>query len=174
MAKISIKDITPIKTIAPKVLKIENKVIEIEQYLPLEKKAKLIESVLGESVDDIGFFSPMRLDTFFKLELMRFYTNLSITDKMLESPEKLFDALEMNGILAQIMDVIPIQEIDALRSCIVKCAESITAYQNSFVGAMKSITKDYDATKLNVEDIMKTLDQPDKIGLVKEILEKIG
>lgn len=174
MAKISVKDITPIKTIAPVALEIEGKTIEVEQYLPLDKKAKLIETVLGESIDDIGFFSPMRLDTFFKLALMRFYTNISITDKMLESPEKLFDTLEINGILAQVMDVIPIREIDSLRTCIVKCAESITAYQNSFVGAMKTITKDYDATKLNVEDIMKTLDQPDKIGLVKEILEKIG
>ena len=55
-----------------------------------------------------------------------------------------------------------------------KCAKAVQAYQNSFVGVMKAINKDYDATKLNVEELMATLDQPDKVGLVKEILEKIG
>jgi hypothetical protein len=39
---------------------------------------------------------------------------------------------------------------------------------------MKTVTNDYDATKLNVEEIMKTLDQPEKVGLVKDILDKIG
>ena len=47
-------------------------------------------------------------------------------------------------------------------------------YLNSFAGMIKNITANYDATKMNVEDIMNTLGDPNQIGLVKDILDKIG
>ena len=55
-----------------------------------------------------------------------------------------------------------------------EATESVVAYLNSFTGVMKRISESYDATKINVDNIMQTLDDPEKIGLVKDILDKIG
>lgn len=174
MAKISLKDVTPIKSIPPQEIEINGKKILVEQYLPLEKKAAMIERILANSVDETGFISPVRLAVFFRLEVVRCYSNISITDKMMEQPEKLFDQLVMNKVIGAVSCGMPTVEWEHIEKSVNKCAKAVQTYQNSFVGIMKAINKDYDATKLNVEELMATLDQPDKVGLVKEILEKIG
>ncbi|MDO4379081.1 MAG: hypothetical protein Q4C64_08165 [Erysipelotrichia bacterium] len=134
----------------------------------------MIERILANSVDETGFISPVRLAVFFRLEVVRCYSNISITDKMMEQPEKLFDQLVMNKVIGAISCGMPTVEWEYIEKSVNKCAKAVQAYQNSFVGIMKTINKDYDATKLNVDELMATLDQPDKIGLVKDILEKIG
>lgn len=174
MAKISLKDVTPIKSIPPQEIEINGKKVLVEQYLPLEKKAAMIERILANSVDETGFISPVRLAVFFRLEVVRCYSNISITDKMMEQPEKLFDQLVMNKVIGAVSCGMPTVEWEHIEESVNKCAKAVQAYQNSFVGVMKTINKDYDATKLNVDELMATLDQPDKIGLVKDILEKIG
>lgn len=93
---------------------------------------------------------------------------------MIENAPNTYDLLMINGVLDHIIAAIPEDEYDAIFDAIGDCAEHTVKYLNSFVGMMKTVTNDYDATKLNVEEIMKTLDQPDKIGLVKDILDKIG
>lgn len=92
----------------------------------------------------------------------------------MENAPNTYDALMINGVLDLIIESIPEDEYDAIFDAIEDCAEHTVKYLNSFVGMMKTVTNDYDATKLNVEEIMQTLDQPDKIGLVKDILDKIG
>ena len=174
MAKISLKDVTPIKSIPPQEIEINGKKVLVEQYLPLEKKAAMIERILANSVDETGFISPVRLAVFFRLEVVRCYSNISITDKMMEQPEKLFDQLVMNKVIGAVSCGMPTVEWEHIEKSVNKCAKAVQTYQTSFVGVMKAINKDYDATKLNVEELMATLDQPDKVGLVKEILEKIG
>lgn len=174
MAKISLKDVTPIKSIPPQEIDINGKKVLVEQYLPLEKKAAMIERILANSVDETGFISPVRLAVFFRLEVVRCYSNISITDKMMEQPDKLFDQLVMNKVIGAVSCAMPAEEWERIEKSVNKCAEAVQTYQNSFVGVMKTISKDYDATKLNVDELMATLDQPDKIGLVKEVLEKIG
>ena len=78
MAKISLKDLTPIKSIPPQEIEINGKKVLVEQYLPLEKKAAMIERILANSVDETGFISPVRLAVFFRLEVVRCYSNISI------------------------------------------------------------------------------------------------
>lgn len=174
MAKISLKDITPVKSIDPVECQIGDKIVLVEQYLPLEKKTAMIERIISNSIDDTGFISPMRLEVYFRLEVVRCYTNISITDKMMEQPEKLFDQLVMNKIIGAVSCAMPTEEWEHIEKSIHQCAKAVQKYQSSFVGMMKTISKDYDATKLNVDELMQTLDQPEKVGLVKEILEKIG
>ena len=173
MAKINLKDISPVKSLPALEVTFNDNLILVEQYLPVNKKVALVEKILNETVDDSGFFSPTRLKVYYTIEMLRTYTNISITDKMMESPEKVYDMICLNHI-DKILDEVPQEETDSMWENITKCAAAISTYQNSLVGMMKTITKDYDSTKINVEELMQTLDQPDKVGLVKEILEKIG
>lgn len=174
MAKVSLNAVTPIKKVEPQMIKICEQEVEIIQYLPVNDKLALVERVLNLTIDDTGFLNPVRLEVYAILEIVKTYTNISITEKMMENAPKTYDALMINGVLDLIIESIPEDEYDAIFDAIEDCAEHTVKYLNSFVGMMKTVTNDYDATKLNVEEIMKTLDQPDKVGLVKDILDKIG
>ena len=174
MAKVSLKAVTPIKKVDPRMITIGEQEVEVIQYLPVNDKLALVERVLNLTIDDTGFLNPVRLEVYAILEIVKTYTNISITDKMIDDAPKTYDVLMINGILDSIIAAIPEDEYDAIFDAIEDCAEHTVKYLNSFVGMMKTVTRDYDATKMNVEEIMATLDQPDKIGLVKDILDKIG
>lgn len=174
MAKVSLNSITPIKKVDSVKIKIGEQEIEVLQYLPINDKLALAERVLNMTLDDTGFLNPVRLEVYTYLEIIRTYTNISITDKMMENAPKTYDLLEMNNILVSIVNAIPEEEYNALIGMIEDSAEHTVKYLTSFVGMMKTVSQDYDATKMNVDEIMNTLDNPEKIGLVKDILDKIG
>lgn len=174
MAKISFNKLTPIKSVEPTIVTIGENEITVERYLPMADKAAFVERVLNAVIDDTGFINPMRLDVMFHIELIKTYTNISITDKMMENPSKVYDLLMLNHILSAVLEAIPEEEYEDLMNDIGECAKHTVDYLNSFAGMIKNITTNYDTTKMNVEEIMQTLDDPEKVGLVKDILDKIG
>lgn len=148
--------------------------IEVAQYMPIQDKLAMIERILNLTIDNTGFLNPVRLEVYTVLEIISTYTNINITDKMMENAPKTYDSLMINGVIDAIIEAIPEDEYNAVFDAIEDCAEHTVSYLNSFAGMMKTVTENYDATKINVEEIMNTLDDPDKVGLVKDILEKIG
>ena len=174
MAKISLNKICELKKVDPIVYEVNGQQITIIQYLSSEQKANLVEQVLNLVIDDTGFLNPMRLEIYSKLKILCFYTNISITDKMIEEGGKTYDLLKINGILQAIFNQIPQNEYNYIMNCIAESAKHVIEYTNSFIGMMKTINTDSSSTGTNIEKIMNTLDQPDKIGLVKDILDKIG
>ena len=174
MAKINLKQLITIKAIEPITININNIDITVKQYLPLDEKMELVQRVLNRAVDETGFFSPMRLEVILELEIIRTYTDINITDKMMDTPGKIYDQIENNGIWNNILTTLPSAEYRALHQAVNDCVAAVTSYQTSFVGVMKNISENYDDTKINIDELMKTLDQPDKVGMVKEILDKMG
>lgn len=174
MAKISFNKLTPIKSVDPTIVTIGENEIIVERYLPMADKAAFVERVLNAVIDDTGFINPMRLDVMFHIELIKTYTNISITDKMMENPSKVYDLLTLNHILGAVLEAIPEEEYEDLMNDVGECAKHTVDYLNSFAGMIKNVVANYDTTKMNVEEIMQTLDDPEKIGLVKDILDKIG
>lgn len=174
MAKVSLSAVTPIKKVEPIHITIGENDIEVIQYLPIQDKLALVERVMNATIDTTGFFNPVRMEVYMSLEIVKTYTNISITDKMMENAPKTYDLLVVNGVLDTIISAIPEEEFNSIFDAVDECSQHAVNYLNSFVGMMKTISENFDATKMNVEEIMNTLDQPDKVGLVKEILDKIG
>lgn len=174
MAKISLSKIAPIKTVEAKIITIADQEITVEQYLPVNDKLAIVERVLDAVIDDTGYMNPVRLSIFTNLEIIKTYTNISITDKMMENAAKTYDTLIMNGILDAVIAAIPDEEYNELFDAIVDSGEHVIKYLNSFAGMMKTITADYKNTEMNVDKLMADLGDPEKIGLVKDILDKIG
>ena len=174
MAKVSFNKITPIKSIDPKVININGETVSIIQYLSIGEKANLVERILNYAFDDTGFASPIRLETYFGLELVRCYTNISITDKMIENVIKTYDALELNGIIDTIIENIPIDEYDALWDLVNESISNVSKYNSSFVGMLRTAAADYQNTQINLDQMSGLLQDPEQLTLVKNILEKIG
>ena len=174
MAKVSLSKIAPIKKIDSVVINIGEEEISVIQYLSTDEKIALIERVLNATVDDTGFFNPMRLEVYFHLEMIRTYTNISITDNMMANPTKTYDLLVMNHILDTVLEAIPEEEYNFLFDTAEDCATHITEYNNSIMGVLNSASQDYTKTSANFNKMLEDLDDPAKIGFVKEILEKLG
>ena len=46
-------------------------------YLPLKDKIELVNNVINQSVDDNGFYNPIRVKLYMTLEIVYAYTNIS-------------------------------------------------------------------------------------------------
>ena len=62
-------------------IKIGENEITVRKYLPQVEKAELIGFVIERSLDEkTGCFSPIRLETYFALAVMKWYTDITFTD----------------------------------------------------------------------------------------------
>lgn len=174
MAKVTFNKLTPIKKLDNKIITINEQEIEVIQYLPTAEKGTLIERVLSLAIDETGFYSPIRLEVAFHIELVKTYTNISITDKMLEDPAKVYDLLVLNEILPAIIEAIPENEYNMLFDSVEECCDQVAQYSNSFLGVLRSTQSDFNITSESIANMMGTLHDPESIGLVKDVLEKLG
>lgn len=147
---------------------------EVKHYLPIKEKLELVSNIINQSVDDNGFYNPMRVKMFMVLEITYAYTNLSFTDKMKEDPFKLYDILVSTGIFTDIIDVIREKDWSEIQENVWKTIENIYGYRNSVMGILDTINTDYSNLNLDATEIQKKLADPDNMTLLKDVLSKLG
>ena len=174
MAKVSLNKITPIKKVDPITLNIGDSEIIVQQYLPIETKMAMMQDVLNAVIDDTGHINPVRMEVFFNVYLLKYYTNISITDTMLGDPSKTYDLLIMNDVLDTIIAQIPETEYADVFDFIVEASENVITYNNSVLGILRNIAADYKNTEIDIDKIGQALNDPNQLTLVKNILEKMG
>ena len=174
MAKVSLNKITPIKKVDPITLQIGDSEIIVQQYLPIETKMAMMQDVLNAVIDDTGHINPVRMEVFFNVYLLKYYTNISITDTMLGDPSKTYDLLIINDVLDTIIAQIPETEYADVFDFIVEASENVITYNNSVLGILRNIAADYKNTEIDIDKIGQALNDPKQLTLVKNILEKMG
>lgn len=175
MAKVSLSKLTPIKSAEKKVIQINGIDIEVLQYLGAEEKAAYCERVIAAAIDtESHYISRSRLHVYGELELIRAYTNLNITDKMMEEAPKTYDLLVLNNIVDSIHKAIPEAEYYDLTQKLVEDSDHFETYLHSFEQMLKTISQDYSSTEMNVDKLMTEIKDPQAFDTLKNILEKIG
>ena len=147
---------------------------EVKQYLPLKEKIELVQRVINQSVDDNGFYNPMRVKLYLVLEVVYAYTNLSFTAKQKEDPFKLYDLLVSTGIFCEIVSHIREKDWSEIQENVWKTIENIYAYRNSVMGILENISADYSNLNLDAAEIQSKLADPDNMALLKDVLAKLG
>lgn len=147
---------------------------EIRQYLPLKDKIALVERIINQSVDENGFYNPMRVKLWMCLEIVYAYTNLSFTAKQKEDPFKLYDLLVSTGIFKEIIDHIRERDWQEIKECTWATIESIYKYRNSVMGILDSVVTDYSNLNLDATEIHKKLSDPENMALLRQVLDKLG
>ena len=167
--KLGLKKIEEIKNIT-----INDQVIEVKQYLPISDKINIITNVIENSADDNNFANPVKVEVFANLEIMYAYTNISFTDKQKGDPTKLYDLLEENGIIAEVIAAIPENEYALLLGWIDETIEAFYTYRNSVMGIMEQISEDYSNLSLDATEIQQKLADPQNLELLKNVMTKLG
>ena len=148
--------------------------IEVKQYLPVQEKLELIGRVLEFSHDSNNFSNPVKIQVYTALEIIEKYTNITFTEKQKENPPKLYDILSGNGLITKVVDVIPQEEYDVLVKGVYNTIDAVYKFQNSVLGVLDTIGKDYSNLKLDAESIQKALGDPENLGLLKDIITRLG
>lgn len=174
MAKVSFTKLGLKKKEEIKNITINDQVIEVKQYLPISDKINIITNVIENSADDNNFANPVKVEVFANLEIMYAYTNISFTDKQKEDPTKLYDLLEENGIIAEVIAAIPENEYALLLGWIDETIEAFYTYRNSVMGIMEQISADYSNLSLDATEIQQKLADPQNLELLKNVMTKLG
>lgn len=147
---------------------------EVKHYLPFKEKLELVSNIINKSVDDNGFYNPMRVKFNMVLEIVYAYTNLSFTEKMKEDPFKLYDILVSAGIFTDIINVIREKDWIEIQENVWSTINNIYQYNNSFIGLLDTLKVDYNNLNLDANEIQNSLTNPENLTLLKDILSKLG
>ena len=147
---------------------------EVKQYLPLADKASLVERIVNQSVDDNGFYNPMRVKLFMTLEVMYAYTNLSFTEKMKEDPFKLYDILVSTGIFSDVIAIINEKEWPEIQENVWTSIKNIYDFRNSAMGILSFIASDYSEVEMDARNIQELLNDPTSLDMLKQVVTKLG
>ncbi len=174
MAKISLTKLklTPKETV--KTFIWNEQEIEVKQYISIQDKLNMISEVLNLAADDNKFYNPGKLDMFFALKTIDYYTNLSITDKQKENFIKLYDNFISSGFYAEVFKTIPEDEIGYVYTIMKETANEIYKYQNSAYGILDAMNTDYDNLNFDVQKIMNEIKDKENIELLSEVMTKLG
>lgn len=167
--KLSLKRKNEVKTIT-----INNNQIEIKQYLPVNEKLDLIARVINGAHDQNNFPNPIKIEVIGTLEMIMAYTNISFTEKQKEDIPKLYDLLEENGIIKDIISQIPEDEYNFIIDGINKTIDAVYAYNNSVLGILESVSQDYSNLDFDIEKIQQAISNPENLELLKDVLTKLG
>lgn len=167
--KLSLKRKNEVKTIT-----INNNQIEIKQYLPVNEKLDLIARVINGAHDQNNFPNPIKIEVIGTLEMIMAYTNISFTEKQKEDIPKLYDLLEENGVIKDIISQIPEDEYNFIIDGINKTVDAVYTYNNSVLGILEAVSKDYSNLDFDATQIQKKMADPENLKLVREVLTKLG
>ena len=147
---------------------------EVKHYLPIKEKMDLVSRIINQSVDDNGFYNPMRVKLYTVLEVVYAYTNLSFTDKMKEDPFKLYDILVSTGIFADIIAVIRENDWKEIQENTWTTIENVYKYKNSAMGILDAMSTDYNNLNLDAEELKRKIGDPENLEVLRAVLTKLG
>lgn len=168
-AKLGLKLNQEVKTI-----EWNDQIIEVKQYLPINKKLELISNVINLSVDETNFANPVKVKVYLFLKIIEVYTNINFTEKQKEDVCKLYDLLNSNNLIKIITDLIPQEEREELEKGLWDSIEAIYNYRNSLLGILEAVATDYSNLDLDAKNIQEKIADPENITLLKDILDKLG
>lgn len=169
LTKLELKKNTEVETIV-----FNEQEIEVKQYLPIEDKLDLIGRIVNASVDDNGYYNPVKIHIFSILGIIESYSNLNITDKQKEDVFKLYDLFVSTGLSAAIFNAANPFEIKQLQGWIAELIDSIYSYKNSILGMLDIIKEDYDSLNLDASVIEEKLGNKENLQFLKEVLDNLG
>ena len=169
MAKVPFTKLGLTKNIEVKNFTWKDQTIEVKQYLPIQDKLSLIAAVLNKSQDENNFVNDAKVNLFTGLEIIDYYTNISITEKQKEDPAKLYDLFYGSHFIDKVYTAMPEGEVDNIFALVYSTAEHFYKYRNSVYGILDAVKNDYDLSNLDLKGFVEQIKGSDELGLIQEI-----
>lgn len=165
MAKVTFGSLKLKKTEEVNKISIADKEIEVKTYLPIEDKYDLIQATLQQSVEGIGF-NEIIIEMNFYLNVVFLYSNISFTETQKEDRYKLYDILESNGVINEIVSAIPVQEFKSLMDSFDLEKKRVGRENRSSAGILNNIISKLPNKAQETSDILKNINFEDMKDIV--------
>lgn len=144
--------------------------IEVKQYLPIQDRLRLISNVINQALEeDSNFANPVKVRMFLVLEILDYYTNINITEKMKEDPTKLYDIIKSSRMFEEILSALPEDEYLRLETETLTSLRAFYEYKNSAVGILDALKTGYEQQTFDVQSIVEQIKDPEALAILKEI-----
>lgn len=150
----------------PKEIDFNGNQFEVLQYLPIEDKYDLIMVTLQKCYEE-GIYNPIKKDMYFHLYLVYMYTDISFTDKQKEDEEKLYNVLESNGVITEVIKNIPEEEYNKLFEYMDELIEERMRYSLSSAAMISNVINTLPEKAQEAVDALNGFD-PDKFKAVQD------
>ena len=176
MAKASFSKLQLTKNNEVKTFDFNGQTIEVKQYLPIEEKISMFETILSSATRDTsaGYYNITEINFWIDLEIIFNYTNINFTDKQKEDMFKLYDMLKGSGLIDLVKNNMRGEELSEIINTVWNTAENIYKYASSALGVMQAISADYSNLNLEASDIQEKIADPNNLSLLKDVLTKLG
>lgn len=172
MAKVSFASLKLKTKDDVKTIMIGGKEVEVKQYLPTADKVSLLE-IAVQVADGATILNTLALDALFHLYIVFKYTNLSFTDAQKEDLLKLYDVLETNGVIEEVLTAIPESEYAILHENLDAMVAGYDKYRNSARAIVEQLSVFAPQTAVDLGKQLKDFDV-DKMQEVLAIADAAG
>ena len=153
----------------------ESTELEVKSYLPIDEKVNLIKFIVDGALDDsTGCFSPLRVEVYFAIAICRWYANIDFSFDNLVNISKVYDILETNSIIDNIIDVIPSDEMNFLNELVRDTINDIARYNSSAAGIIKAMTVDADSLDGQINNILEKIKNGEGLEALSVIKDAVG
>ena len=150
-------------------ISIQGQDINVFQYLPVRDKNDLVQIALQNSREN-GVINEIKLEIYFNIYIVYFYTDLIFSDEEKADPGQLYDELQSNGILTRILGAMNQDEYNNLVDYLEKMRTAQDAYENSAAGVIKMFSQDLPKNAAEAAELLKNVDL-DKYEQVNKFAE---
>ena len=153
-------------------VEIDNIEIEVKQYLPIERKLKIVSWVInGSHAKEYNYSNPVSRKVLLELYLIMEYTNLTFTDTQKKDMSKLYDQLYSSGVLNILLEAIPKKEKELMYWATEVCTDAVYGYQNSILGVLETVKSDYKETDMNIKDMQEQLKEVTNLETIQDVVK---
>lgn len=173
--KISFKDLGLVVDEKVTTLTFNGKEIKMRNYLPINEKVDFISYVFNNSIDEeSNTFSPIRMNTFFEVGLIRWYTNIDFSEEELDEIEKTCDKLKSSGLVTKVRTNIDYAEYNLIYSLALETIQDYEKFANSFVGMMQAMSQENNLMSKELDDIISKISNKEGIEELVNIKNIMG
>lgn len=137
-------------------LKLKNG-IQVKKWIPTSDKNDLIQIALQKAEED-GIYNEVKLDCYFHLNLIYLYTNIEFSEEDRKDEMKLYDILESNGIIAEVISVIGEEEYNDLFDKLNDMKYYNNHYRNTAAAVLRNIVQDLPKNAAAAKEIVDSFD----------------
>lgn len=148
--------------------------IEVKTYLPIDETVEMLNNLINHCANnEQRFYNPLQVETLFIFNVIKYYTNISFTEKQSENIVKLVDSFVESGEWEKIKTAIG-KDLEVKHNDIIQVLKATEDYQNSIYGILDNINKDYADLDKQASEVEQKLGNEDNLKFMKELLNKMA
>lgn len=137
-------------------VKLENG-IQVKKRISTSDKIDLIQIALQKSEED-NLYNEVKLDCYFHLNIVYLYTDIEFSEEDREDEMELYDILDRNDIINQVIAAIGEDEYDDLRSKLTEMKLEFLSYRNTAAAVLTRIVQDLPKNAAAAKEIVDSFD----------------